>query len=83
MEQQPQQQYLNDIPSLHQTFPDLPNVLGGIDLNIAIQAGAPINPEFRRNAKSVTAIVKDMHGEFLSSIIYFHLISYLLSSCGI
>jgi hypothetical protein len=77
MEQQPQQQYLNDIPSLHQTFPDLPNVLGGIDLNIAIQAGAPINPEFRRNAKSVTAIVKDMHGEFLSYIFSSYLLSFI------
>lgn len=56
-----QQLYFNDIPSLHAIFPHVPDVFGNLDLNIGIQAGAPIDLEHRRNAKSVTAAVKVAH----------------------
>ena len=51
--------YPYDIPSLHDIFPNIPNVLVNVDLNIPVQAGQPINAAERQNAKEVTALVKD------------------------
>jgi hypothetical protein len=66
-----QQLYVAGIPSLHQSFPQIPPVLGNIDLNIPIQAGEALNPEHRRQAKAVTEAVKSAHSKFPAQL-YFH-----------
>ena len=58
------QPYPINIPSLRTTFPDVPNILNGLDLNVATQAGHPVNAEVRRNAKLVATAVKLQFGEF-------------------
>jgi hypothetical protein len=65
-----QQFYIAGIPSLHQTFPQLPAAFGNIDFNISIQVGEPLNPEHRRNAKAVTEFVKAAHSKF-PELLYF------------
>ena len=61
--------YPYDIPSLHDIFPDIPNVLGNVNTNIPVQAGQPINAAERQNAKEVTALVESAQSGFKTLIL--------------
>ena len=57
-------QYTMDIPSLQANFLHLPPVLGDLNVNVPIVAGQPVDPQHRRNAKSVASLMRIMHSEF-------------------
>lgn len=57
--------YLHAIPSIYASHGDVPLVLGNMDLNRTIQAGAPIDPQNLLHAKLVAKGLRAMHGEFL------------------
>ena len=55
--------YPHDIPSLSQTIPALPAVLGNLDLNRPIVAGTPIDPAHLTDAKIVVRRLKARRGK--------------------
>lgn len=57
--------YLHAIPSVYASHIDVPLVLGNLDLNRAIQAGVPIDPQDLSHAKLVAKGLRAMHGECL------------------
>ncbi|KAH9083637.1 hypothetical protein EDB83DRAFT_2511955 [Lactarius deliciosus] len=64
MAQQPQPQvptYGVNIPTIHEFNPELPEVLGNVDLNHPIHANDPINPQDRAHARSVATALKATH----------------------
>jgi hypothetical protein len=62
MAQPAAQTYLYDISSVHESNGGVPAVLGNLDLNRAIQAGAPIDRQNLAHAKSVAKGLRAMHG---------------------
>jgi hypothetical protein len=71
-------QFIHDIPSIHQRHPGLPAALGNIDLNLGIQAGDPLNYAEVRNARATVAALKALRGEFrLQTIIVVFTLNFI------
>lgn len=70
--------YLYNIPSVQASNAGLPGVLGNLDLNRNIQAGAPVDRQNLANAKSVAKGLRVIHGKFLRLIDTFCLFSIRL-----
>ena len=66
MAQPPPPTYLNNIPSIHESTGGVPAVLGNLDLNRGIQAGAAIDRQNLTHAKSVAKALRAVHGDVLS-----------------
>jgi len=68
MAQNPPPTYFNNIPSLHESMAGVPAVLGNLDLNRGIQAGAAIDRDNLLQAKCVAKSLRTMHGNFFSRL---------------
>jgi hypothetical protein len=64
MAQNPPPTYFNNIPSLHDSMAGVPAILGNLDLNCGIQAGAAISRDNLVQAKSVAKSLRTMHGNY-------------------
>jgi hypothetical protein len=52
-----------DIPTVMQSHPALPGVLGNVDTNRAICAGTPMHPEDQTHSKFVASRLKASQGK--------------------
>jgi hypothetical protein len=55
--------YIYDIPSIQDNYPDLPAILGSIDLNRRIQAGSPVTRDNMLHAQAVAKALRGLKGE--------------------
>jgi hypothetical protein len=55
--------YIYDIPSIQDNYPDLPAVLGSIDLSCRIQAGSPVTRNNMLHAQAVAKALRGLKGE--------------------
>ena len=69
------QTYIHDIPSIHDTNPDIPPVLGHIDLNQAIFAGNVIAHQDLFHAKAVAKVLKGIKGNIPTQVFYLNIYS--------
>jgi hypothetical protein len=58
------QNYMHDIQSIRDVHPNLPVVLGNVDLNHRIQANTPIDRAELVHAQAVAKILKGIKGGF-------------------
>lgn len=56
--------YMYNIPSIHESNGGMSAILVNLDLNRAIQAGDPIQPQNLIHAKSIAKKLKAIHGDF-------------------
>lgn len=56
--------YQYNIPSVHNRHPDMPAVLGNLDLNSSIEAGDPLDYLQVQNAKALATTLKSLRGKF-------------------
>jgi hypothetical protein len=55
--------FIHDIPSIHEKNPEMPQILGTIDLNRSIRAGDPLDYQEVRSATYTANALKALHGE--------------------
>lgn len=56
--------YLYDIPSIHQRHPDMPALLGNLNLDTSIRAGDPLDYLQVERAKVLALSLRGLRGEF-------------------
>jgi hypothetical protein len=59
----PLPRYLYNIPSIRDAHPDLPNAIGQVDLDQAIEAGTEVNRQHLAQARAVATALKGISGE--------------------
>jgi hypothetical protein len=64
----PAPRYIHDIQSIRGVHPELPNILCNFNLNMAINAGDPINRNFLTDAQNLVRILKGVQGIILFSL---------------
>jgi hypothetical protein len=57
--------YPDNVLSVHEKFPDLPAILGTIDLNRRIGAGSPLDPQHLKHAQDTAIALRGLNSEYI------------------